>query len=247
MEPTVTELVPDVFRISVTVGASGENVSCFLIRDEKPAMIETNLGKVFDIVYPAVAELVDPKSLRYLFIPNAAGDECGALNHFLEIAPDAEPVCSPPGRVTLADFSVRLPRVMMHGQRIELGRTTIMGVQTPWAPTWDSMVFYDETDRLLFCGDLFISSLGEVPVTADDLTENMVAFYQRLGTFPSRAHLEQALQRIEALDIEMLCGMHGPCLTGDPQRYYQAMQDNDVAGLLDAPLYTMNFEFSSDH
>jgi flavorubredoxin len=239
----VTELVPDVFRISTEFG-TGQNVSCFLLRDEHPALVETGLGAAFDGVHAAVADLLDPATLRYVFVPWMAMDECGALNRFLQIAPSAEPVCSFPGLLALGDFSIRPPRPLADGEKIRLGAKTIVGIQTTWAPLLESMVFFDETDGLLFSADFFIQDTPGDPVTDEDRTEEMLSLYRRAGTFPSQAHLQQAVDKFEKLDAKMLCGMHGSCLTGDPRRYYRALREGDVAGLLEAPFYKGAFRIS---
>src|SRR5215211_1827839 len=113
MEANVTEVAPDVFRISIQPPGSPVSFGCFLIRDELPAMIETSFRRFYPLVHEAVRRLIDPATLRYLVVPHFEMDECGSLNQFLAIAPHAEPVCSPLGAgVTLADFSERPPKVM---------------------------------------------------------------------------------------------------------------------------------------
>jgi flavorubredoxin len=245
MEPyvTVTELVPDVFRIGMYHGAANENVSCFVIRDELPAMIDTHFRRTFPVVRDAVAKVLDPSTLRYLFVTTANADSSGGVNGFLDLAPEAEVLCSPLAKLSGNDLFSRPPREVRHGERISLGRRSMLAVQTPWAPTWDAMQFYDETDGLLFATDVFISQASAEPVTSEDQSDKMLALVRRAGIFPSAAHLEQALQRFEKLDVRMLCSMHGPCLAGDPKRYYDALRGPDVAGILDAPLYSnMDFE-----
>jgi len=242
MRSVVTEIAPDVFRLNQE-HPGGANVSCFVIRDEQAAMVETNLGATFPATLEAVRTLLDPETIRYFFIPCFAMDECGALNKFLSHAPKAEVMCSPPGAMTLSDFLGYRPRVMADGERVELGAKSIQAVLTPWAPQLDSMVFYEEADKLLFSSDLFITHHNaEEPVTSEDCSAAMVAFYQSMGTFPSRVHLDQALDKIEALDIEILAGMHGSLFCGDLRRYFTALRHESVAGLLDSPFYERQFD-----
>lgn len=235
MEAVTTEIGSDVFKITVTIGA-GE-VSCFLLRSKVPAMVETNLGPAFPMVLDQVQRLVDPASIQYFCIPTFQLDECGALPQFLELAPDAVPVCSPPAASTYDLFCGRTAQVLGNGEVLDLGDRRLVGVQTPWAPNVDSMVFFDQDTGILISSDLFISPAYGQHVTSDDRTGEMVALYQRTGTFGSRFFLNHALSRIEALDVKVLAGMHGPSLTGDLTRYYRALRHGDVAELLDAPLY----------
>ena len=87
MNVNVTEVAPDIFRISFYEPEHPVNFGCFLIRDEQPTMVETSFRHTFNLVHDAVRRLVDPAKLRYLVIPHFEMDECGSLNQFLAVAP----------------------------------------------------------------------------------------------------------------------------------------------------------------
>jgi len=217
LDPTVTEIGPDIFRISIYPPGAGVSYGCFLIRDDEPAMIETSFDSFFDLVQGAVKRLIDPSKLRYLFVPHFEMDECGSLNRFLEIAPHAEPVCSPVGSaVTIRDFSQRPPRMVKDGEAIQLGRKSLQAVLAPWVHYWDSMLIYDQTDRTLFTSDLFLQPGDREPVTSEDRSAEVVQAARATGAFPSQKLLERALDRIEPLNVRTLACHHGSVLTGDP-------------------------------
>ena len=240
MEATTTEIAPDVFRISVFPPGAPISFGCFLIRDEQPAMVETGLPGLFDLVHDAVRRLIDPAKLRYLIIPHFEMDECGSLNRFLELAPHAEPVCSPIGSsVTLPDFSQRAVKVFGNGDTLQLGRKQLRFITTPWVHYWDSMLIHDETDRTLFTSDLFMQAGDREPITGDDRAEEIVEFCQFSGLLPSQKHLEAALDRIEPLDVGTIACHHGSVLSGDPRRYYRALRENPVGDAVSAPFYDM--------
>lgn len=238
MEPTVTEIAPDVFRISIYPPGSPISFGCFLIRDEQPAMVETSFNGFFDLVHGAVRTLIDPSTLRYIFIPHFEMDECGSLNRFLEIAPNAEAVCSPIGAaVTVGDFSQRPPRIVGDGEQISLGRKTITGVLAPWVHFWDSMLVYDGTDKTLFTSDLFLQPGDREPITNEDRSMEVVATARAVGAFPSQKLLERALDRVEPLDVDTIACHHGSVLKGDPHRYYQAVRRNPIGEVLNCDFY----------
>ncbi len=240
MEANVTEVGPDIFRISIHPSGSPVSYGCFLIRDEAATMIETGLRGLFDLVHGAVRSLVDPARLRYLVIPHFEMDECGSLNRFLAIAPHAEPICSPVGgRVTLRDFSERPPRVLGNGASLPLGRKELSIVLTPWVHYWDSMVVYDATDHTLFTSDLFMQPGDREPLTSEDRSREVVEFCRFSGLLPSQRHLETALDRIEPLPVQTLACHHGSILMGDPTRYYRALRQTVVGDVVDAPFYEM--------
>lgn len=238
MEATITEFAPDVFRISIYPPGSPVSFGCFLIRDENSTMVETGLRGMYDPIHEAVGRLVDPAKLRYLVVPHFEMDECGSLNRFLEIAPRAEPVCSPVGGlVTVSDFSERVPKVVGNQEELSLGRKSLRFVLAPWVHFWDSMLVYDETDRILFTSDLFMQPGDREPITSEDRSSEVVDYCRFSGLLPSQKHLETALNRIEPLDVETIACHHGSVLTGDPSRYYRALRDNTVGDVLDAPFY----------
>ena len=243
MKTTVTKIAPEVFRINIAPPEDVVTFSCFLIRDELPAMVETGYNTqfgMFDIVFEEVKKLVDPSSLRYLIVPHVEGDECGSLNRFLAVAPQAEPVCSPVGAmVTIGDYTDRPPRVLATGDKLELGRKTLSAVVTPWVHVWDSMLVYDEADRLLFTSDLFGQSGDREPITSEDRSQEVVETCLFSGLLPSQRHLERALDLIEPLPVDVLACHHGSVLAGDPSRYYRALRQNMVGDVLDAPFYEM--------
>lgn len=243
MQLSVTEIASDIFRIGIAPDNGIGSIASFLIRDEQPALVQTNLGSSFDDTRAAVADLINPADLRYIFIPSFAMDECGALNHFLQIAPRAEPVCSPMGGIMLADFSNRPARIMHDDDEICLGAKTLRAILTPWVPLIDTMMLYDEADRLVFTADLFAQAWPD-PVSEQDLTEAVLFSARLLGAFPSGAHVERAIERLEQLDIKTLACMHGSVLRGDPTRYYAALRENEVAGLVDVPIHLTGFAMS---
>jgi flavorubredoxin len=240
METTITEIAPDIFRISVYPPGAAVSYGCFLIRDEQSAMIETGLQGMYDLVHGAVRRLLDPAELRYLVIPHFEMDECGSLNRFLAVAPHAEPVCSPVGgRVTVRDFSERPAKIMGHGEQLALGRKTLHMVLAPWVHYWDSMLVYDETDRTLFTSDLFMQPGNREPITSEDRSAEIIAFCRFSGLLPSQKHLEKVLDRLEPLSVETLACHHGSILSGDPQRYYRALRAHTVGDIVDAPFYEL--------
>lgn len=243
MQATVTEIASDVFRINIAPEGEGLTFSCFLIRDDQPAMVETGYDAtfgMFDLVHAEVARLIDPTSLRYIFIPHFEGDECGSINRFLELAPQAEVLSSPIGAsVTLGDYVSRPVTAIGHGESVNLGHKTFSAVITPWVHVWDSMVIHDETDRVLFTSDLFGQMGQREPVVSDDISEEVVQTALFSGLLPSQKHLERALDRMEPLAVDVLACHHGSVLAGDPRRYYTALRDHPVGDVLDAPFYNM--------
>ncbi len=166
-------------------------------------------------------------------MPRFEGDESGALNHFLERAPRAQAVGSPIGAaVNLFDFAIREPLAIDDTDAFDLGAHRLRFLVTPYVHQWDSMLACDETTRTVFCSDVFIS-LGEGPAVTDhDESDAMLDAYRTIGIFPSKRHLDAALDKIEATKPATLACHHGSVKGGSGvQGYLRAMRENDVTGL----------------
>jgi len=118
---TVAEIAEDIFRINVEIPGRALTYSFFVVRDERPALIATGFSGTFGDTVEAVRRVVDPTTLRHLVVPHLEGDESGALNRFLDVAPGAEAVVSPIGMITASDYASRPPRPVEDGETLELG------------------------------------------------------------------------------------------------------------------------------
>jgi flavorubredoxin len=137
-------------------------------------------------------------------------DECGALNDWLAVAPQATPVCGQLGAmINIADFADRPPKGLDPGEILTTGRHRFRFVSTPHLPHgWDAGVLCDETDRVLLCSDL-LHQLGDVePVTNVDITDR----YRNALT--STDNTRRQLAKLAALEPCTLAAMHGSTFVG---------------------------------
>ncbi|MDX1387995.1 MAG: hypothetical protein R3344_02340 [Acidobacteriota bacterium] len=110
MEPkgVITEIGPDLYRLSIYAPDFDLQFNHFLIKDDEPLLYHAGLNGMFPTLREAVAKVLDPASLRWIGFSHFESDECGALNQWLEVAPSAQPVCSDLGAmVSVNDFSAR--------------------------------------------------------------------------------------------------------------------------------------------
>jgi flavorubredoxin len=228
----VDEVAEDIFRINVALPGRPITFSFFVIRDEQPTLVETGFRRAFGETWRAVSRVLDPRTVRYVVVPHFEGDECGALNEFLQRAPAAVAVGSPIGMATnLPDFAIRPPLGADEDSVLDLGHHRLRFLVTPYVHQWDSMLAYDTTTRTLFSSDVFISPGGGPAVTDRDETDRMLDVYRKIGLFPSRPHLNAALDKVEALDLATLACHHGSVKASNLSSYLQALRENDVTGV----------------
>src|SRR4030067_998173 len=88
----VTEIAPDVYRISIYVPEFNLQFNHFLIKDDEPLLFHTGYKRMFPQVHDAVATIIKPSEIRWISFSHFESDECGSLNQWLEVASSAEGV-----------------------------------------------------------------------------------------------------------------------------------------------------------
>ncbi len=232
---TINEIAPDLFRLSVYVPNFDMQFNHFLVRDEEPLLFHAGLKAMFPPLREAVATLIDPAKLRHIAWSHFESDECGALNHWLELAPQAQPVCTLVGKlVSVDDFALRPARGMTPEDVLSTGKYRFRFYRSPHIPHgWDAGVLFEETRKTLFCSDLF-HHFGDVePLTSSDLIEPTRKGMKQLqqgplaGYMPYTRQTEGVLRSLAALEPTALAVMHGSSYRGDCGRLL-----SDLAGVI---------------
>ncbi|HVE56068.1 MAG TPA: hypothetical protein VNB22_04515 [Pyrinomonadaceae bacterium] len=226
----ITEIAPDVYRLSMYVPEADLQFIQFLVRDDEPLLFHTGMRGIFPLVRETVAKIIDPADLRHIAFSHFEADECGALNEWLAVAPRAEPVCSFVGAmVSVNDFAIRPARGLSDGETFGTGKYKFRFVQTPHLPhCWEAGLLFEETNRTLFSSDLFHqngdveaiteqSVIERVRATITDYNAGPLAGYQ-----PYTRQTESNLQKLIALEPKTIAAMHGSTFVGDGA---QALRD----------------------
>ena len=231
----INEIAPDLFRLSIYVPDFDMQFNHFLVRDEEPLLFHAGFRRMFPALREAVGQLIDPATLRYIAWSHFESDECGALNDWLQLAPNAEPVCTLVGKlVSVDDFAMRPARGMTADDVLTTGKYRYRFHRSPHIPHgWDAGVFFEETQKTLFCSDLF-HHFGDVePVTTSDLigpTRQAMEQMQEgplAGYMPYTCQTEGVLGSLADLQPETLAVMHGSSYRGQARQLLL-----DLAGTL---------------
>ena len=223
---SVTEIAPDVYRISTFIPEIDLQFNQFLIKDDEPLLFHTGMNSLFPLVHEAVATIIDPKKLRWISFSHFEADECGSLNQWLQIAPEAQAVCSMVGAlVSVNDFALRPARAMDDGDHLNTGQYRYRFVRTPHVPhCWEAGMLFEETKGTLFCTDLFHQGGDMEPLTELDVIDRArrtLIDYQA-GPFanymPYTKHTDGIMQNLAALNPQTLAPMHGSAYAGDGAR-----------------------------
>ncbi len=223
MPSTVTEIAPDVYRLSTFQPDFGIQFNQFLVKDDEPFLMHTGMKKMFAATLEAVATVIDPAKLRWVGFSHFESDECGALNEWLRVAPQAQATCSFVGAVVMVnDFADRPARPLADNEVLITGRRRLRFLATPHVPHgWDAGFFFEESDRTLFCSDLFFHPADPEPLMQTDVVERArESIVQNLTgplahDMPYTASTDATLRRLADLKPRTLAVMHGSSFQGD--------------------------------
>lgn len=222
----ITEIASDLYAISIYVPDFNLRFNHFLIKDEEPLLFHTGMRQMFPLVRDAVARVIDPSTIRWLSFSHFEADECGALNDWLALAPQAEPVCGLVGAlVSVNDAAVRPARVLAHDEILKTGTYRVRFRRTPHVPhNWEAGLLFEEVTRTLLCSDLFTHEGDVEAVTESDIVGRAKAslIESQKGPFahayPYTPLTEPILEGLAALRPKQLALMHGSSFVGDGER-----------------------------
>jgi flavorubredoxin len=220
MKTTVDEIADRIYRMSTFVpqiGPSGFTFNQFLIDADEPTIFHTGPRGMFPSVSEAVASLMPLERLRWIMFGHLESDECGAMNHFLEAAPNAQVAHTAVGcMVSIDDLADRSPTPMARDESFDLGGRCIRSIDTPHVPHgWDAHVLYEETTGTLFCGDI-LTQVGNGPaLTGDDLVGAAIEAEDMFGSSCLTPQTAPTMRRLADLNPTTLAIMHGSSYNGD--------------------------------
>lgn len=223
----ITEIAPETYRISTYIPEAGLGFSQFLVRDDEPLLFHTGGKALFPIVRDAVSKLIDPATVRWIGFSHFEADECGSLNEWQNVAPQATGVCSMVGKlVSVDDFAPKNPaKGMVDGEEFSTGSHTFRFLQTPHVPhNWEAGLMVDVTTGVLFSSDILHQNGDVEPMTSDSVIDRVRQTMLEMQSGPLAGYLpytpetDATLRRIAAQKPTTVATMHGSVFTGDGEK-----------------------------
>jgi flavorubredoxin len=224
VETTVTEIAPDLFRLSTYVPDADFQFNQYLVAGEDPLLFHTGPRAMFPLVAEGVARVLPVEELRWVTFGHVEADECGSMNAWLAAAPRAEVAHGAMGCVVqVADLADRPPRSLADGEVIAVGGRRLRHIDTPHVPHgWDAGVLFEETTGTLLCGDLFTAFGASPALTEGDVVGPALQaedLFRATCLTPATAPAIRALADLHPATLAL---MHGPAFAGDCE---QALRD----------------------
>lgn len=202
----------DLFEGQYTV-ENGMSYNSYVILDEKVAVMDT-VDAHFGVEWLQNLETeLNGRRPDYLVVQHMEPDHSANIAVFMEAYPEAQIVSSAKAFVMMQQFfGTDFPErkvVVGEGSTLELGRHTLTFVTAPMVHWPEVIVTYDSTDRVLFSADGF-GKFGALDVEEDWADEARRYYIGIVGKYG--AQVQALLKKAAALDIAIICPLHGPVL-----------------------------------
>ena len=205
----------DLFEGQYTV-ENGMSYNSYVILDEKVAVMDT-VDAHFGVEWLQNLETeLNGRRPDYLVVQHMEPDHSANIAVFMETYPEAQIVSSAKAFVMMQQFfGTDFPErkvVVGEGSTLKLGRHTLTFVTAPMVHWPEVIVTYDSTDKVLFSADGF-GKFGALDVEEDWADEARRYYIGIVGKYG--AQVQALLKKAAALDIAIICPLHGPALNGN--------------------------------
>lgn len=192
---------------------NGMAYNSYAIVDEKIAIMDSVDINFKDEWLSNIDSALNGKKPDYLVVLHMEPDHSANIISFANKYPDAKIVSSAKAFVMMkqffgTDFAERQV-VVTEGATLELGKHTLTFVTAPMVHWPEVIVAYDSKDKILFSADGF-GKFGALDVEESWACEARRYYIGIVGKYG--AQVQALLKKASALDIEIICPLHGPVL-----------------------------------
>ena len=193
---------------------NGMAYNSYAIIDEKIAVMDTVDKNFTDEWLNNLAEAIGDRKPDYLVVQHMEPDHSANIKNFMDKYPEAVIVSSKMAFTMMKNFfgiEFEDRRIVVgEGDTLCLGTHTLNFVAAPMVHWPEVIVTYDSTDKVLFSADGF-GKFGALDADEDWACEARRYYIGIVGKYgiPVQALLKKA----SALDIQIICPLHGPVLT----------------------------------
>ncbi|NDL68389.1 FprA family A-type flavoprotein [Anaerotalea alkaliphila] len=202
----------------------GTSYNSYLVEGtEKTALVETVKLKFWDAYLEKLKQTTDLKKIDYLVVNHTEPDHVGSVEKLLELIPDVTIVGSAAAIKFLKGIANKefKSMVVTGPESLDLGGKTLKFIQAPFLHWPDSIYTYLEEDKTLFTCDSFGAHYAFDGVLLSKL-EDRTGYHKALRYYfdmifgPFKPYMLAAIEKIQNLDLDLICTGHGPVLDVDP-------------------------------
>ena len=193
---------------------NGMAYNSYIIFDDKTAVFDTVDGNFTDEWLDNITEVLADRTPDYLVVQHMEPDHSANIAEFMKQYPGTVIMGN---SKTFAMMKAFFPGLALEGRTLEVkdGDTLSLGsheLKFIFAPMvhWPEVMFtYDSKDKVLFSADAF-GKFGALDTDEDWACEARRYYFGIVGKYG--AQVQAVLKKTAALDIQMICPLHGPVL-----------------------------------
>ncbi len=211
----------DLFESQYVV-PNGVSYNSYVILDDEIAVMDTVDARAGEEWLQNLEEVLAGKQPDYLVVSHMEPDHSSNIQAIAEKYPDMKIVGNAKtfqmiSQFFTMDFSSRSVTVK-EGDELSLGNHTLTFVMAPMVHWPEVMVAYEKTEKILFSADGF-GKFGALDTDEDWDCEARRYYFNIVGKYG--AQVQALLKKAAALDIAMICPLHGPILKENLGHYIE--------------------------
>ncbi len=193
---------------------NGVSYNSYVILDEKIAVMDGVDERAEEVWFQNLEKVLDGKMPDYLVVSHMEPDHAGNIQKFMEKYPQTQLVVNAKALSMLPQFftldmSARSV-VVKEGDELSLGSHVLTFVMAPMVHWPEVMVSYEKTEKILFSADAF-GKFGALDAEEDWACEARRYYFNIVGKYGMQ--VQALLKKASALDIRVICPLHGPILS----------------------------------
>lgn len=200
---------------------NGMAYNSYVIMDERIAVMDTVDAHFGEEWLSNVKEALNGREPDYLVVQHMEPDHSANVANFVAAYPNAKIVGNAKTFAMIADFfDIAIPEenkvTVANGESLSLGAHQLTFVFAPMVHWPEVMVTYDAKDKVLFSADGF-GKFGALDVEEEWDCEARRYYIGIVGKYG--AQVQALLKKAAALDIAIICPLHGPVLKDNLAHY----------------------------
>ena len=214
----------DLFEGQYTV-ENGMAYNSYVIIDEKIAVMDTVDTNFEEEWLNNLKAVLSDRTPDYLIVQHMEPDHSASIDAFVKAYPETVIVASAPAFTMMKQFFgtdyADKRQVIKEGDSLSLGAHTLQFIAAPMVHWPEVMVTYDTKDKVLFSADGF-GKFGALDADEDWACEARRYYFGIVGKYGMQ--VQNLLKKAAALDIQIICPLHGPVLKENLEYYVNLYQ-----------------------
>ncbi len=214
----------DLFEGQYTV-ENGIAYNSYVIIDEKIAVMDTVDTNFEEEWLNNLKAVLSDRTPDYLIVQHMEPDHSASIDAFVKAYPETVIVASAPAFTMMKQFFgtdyADKRQVIKEGDSLSLGAHTLQFIAAPMVHWPEVMVTYDTKDKVLFSADGF-GKFGALDADEDWACEARRYYFGIVGKYGMQ--VQNLLKKAAALDIQIICPLHGPVLKENLEYYVNLYQ-----------------------